>query len=198
MKKRVLMIILLVFTLALVVYGLSLRSEHLLAKRVKQNIEMKRYDVALNDLEKAKTGLSSWTSRLVKDSRGLRDYNEGVAQFLLGEYVKAKTCFEKAFSTPRSVLKVGTLYNQGNTLLTEKDFISAAEKYIEALTINPDDFQAKINLEIIRLMQKQASEQQGEPQEGKGKGRPKDLKLLPWEEGEGEGEEETPPEERSW
>lgn len=198
MKKKILMIVLSVFTLVLVVYGLSLRSEYLLSKGVKQNIEMKRYDVALNDLEKAKTGWLAWSAKLVKDSRGLRDYNEGVAQFLLGEYAKAKTCFEKAFSTSRSVLKVGTFYNQGNTLLTEKDFIGAAEKYKEALAINADDFQAKTNLEIIRLMQKQASEQQGEPQKGKGNGRLKDLKLLPWEEGDGEGKEETPPEERSW
>lgn len=198
MKKKISMIVFLVFALALVAYGLSLRGEHLLQKGVKQNTDkMKRYEVALKDLEKVKTGWSSLASKLVKDSQALRDYNEGVVRFRLGEVESAKSCFEKASKTVDPVLRARVPYNQGNVLLKENDFLGAAEKYIEALAIKPDDPWIKTNLEIIRAMQKQASEQQ--PKEGKGKREPKDLKLLPLQEGKPqEGKSETPPTERKW
>jgi len=190
MKKKVSMIVVPVFGLALVIYGLSLRNESLLQRKVKQNIEMKRYAEILKDLEKVKSGWSSGTSKLVKGSRAWRDYDEGVVFFRLGHYEKAKACFQEFSKTADPASKARAFYNQGNTLLTEEDFLGAAEMYKKALAIEPDDFQAKTNLEMIRAMQEEAEQRRP------AKGRKKDLKLLPWKGGEEQGP--TPPEEKRW
>lgn len=193
MKKKVSMIIFLILALALVIYGLSLRSENLLQRKVEQNIEMKKYVEILKDLEEVESGWPSWASKLVKGSKAWRDYNEGVVLFRLGDYEKAKACFQELSKTADPALKARVFYNQGNTLLTEEDFLGAAEMYKKALVIEPDDFQAKTNLEIIRGMQEQ-EERQMPPAVVKGS--KKDLKLLPWKEGEEQGP--TPPEDKRW
>ena len=53
-----------------------------------------------------------------------------------------------------------------------------AGDYIKVLTVNPNDFQAKINLEIIRILQKQAKEQ-NVPASGQDKGEgKKKIKVI--------------------
>ena len=67
-----------------------------------------------------------------------------------------------------------------------------AEEYIRALVVKPDDFQTKVNLEIIRILQNQAKKgmpQQGDGKEGKGKDK---MKQFQMKEKEGQGTESNP------
>jgi len=194
MKKRVPMILLLVFAFALVIYGLGLRQTSVLQRRAEENIEMKRYGEILEDMEGIGSGWSSWTSKFTKNSQALRDYNEGVALFRLGDYERAKACFEKASKVIDPALKSRALYNYGNVLLKEEDFAGAAEKYIAALAVEPDDFQAKINLESMIMMQQQIVQQSASAESKKVR-----IRMLPWKElGGKEEEKETPPEQQRW
>ena len=194
MKKRVPMILLLVFAFALVIYGLGLRQTSVLQRRAEENIEMKRYGEILEDMEGIGSGWSSWTSKFTKNSQALRDYNEGVALFRLGDYERAKACFEKASKVIDPALKSRALYNYGNVLLKEEDFAGAAEKYIAALAVEPDDFQAKTNLESMLMMQQQIVQQSASAESKKVR-----IRMLPWKElGGKEEEKETPPEQQRW
>ncbi len=194
MKKRVPMILLLVFAFALVIYGLGLRQSSVVQRRAEENIEMKRYGEILEDIERIGSGWSSWVSNFSKNSQAIRDYNEGVALFCLGDYKRAKACFEKASKSIDLAVKSRALYNHGNVLLKEEDFAGAAEKYIAALTVEPDDFQAKINLESMIMMQQQIVQQSASAESKKVR-----IRMLPWKElGGKEEEKETPPEQQRW
>src|SRR4030067_486225 len=76
-------------------------------------------------------------------------------------------------------LKEKAIYNNANLLATDMDFSSAAMQYAEALKIDDDDFQAKKNLERMRLGEQQFntmfSPEQQEREERVG-----ELELLPW------------------
>ena len=70
------------------------------------------------------------------------------------------------------------LYNGATVSLVEgdKSVERLAEKYIKVLQKNPDDFQARVNLEIVRVAQEQ-SKQKSSSSLGKGKEDKKEGKL---------------------
>ena len=71
------------------------------------------------------------------------------------------------------------IYNNANLLATDMDFSSAAMQYAEALKIDDDDFQAKKNLERMRLGEQQFNTLFS-PEQQEREDRVEALKLLPW------------------
>jgi tetratricopeptide (TPR) repeat protein len=161
--------------IGLVVYGLGFRSRYLLTREAKEDVQMGRYHLALKKLEMVRA------SRLPKTSReaALQEYNLGVVNTFLGENKTAHEHFKRASQTHDPVLKARALYNEANLLAQELDFANAAQGYAKVLEIDPNDFQAKKNLERMRLGQQQFSTLFS-PEKEEREERVQALKLMPW------------------
>jgi len=59
--------------------------------------------------------------------------------------------------------QAATFYNLGNTYFAEQKYDEAATAYIESLKRNPEDDDAKYNLEVARRMLQQQKQQQQQP-----------------------------------
>lgn len=57
-------------------------------------------------------------------------------------------------------------YNLGNTLFNSQDLSTAVEAYTQALLLNPDDQDAKYNLELALQQQQEQQQQQNQNQDG--------------------------------
>ncbi len=85
--------------------------------------------------------------------------------------------------------KAGAVYNATTVALVEgkESLERLSEDYISALKKNPDDFQAKVNLEIIRILQQQAKTQMQAQGEGQGdKDGKKQKQMKKYQPGDGE------------
>lgn len=95
-------------------------------------------------------------------------FNMAVAQAAAQKYDAATTGFEKiAQSGPESLRQMAE-YNAGNCYFAQQKWQQAIEHYKRALYLNPQDFNAKWNLELAKRMQKQQqrnNEQQRKPQQ---------------------------------
>jgi Ca-activated chloride channel family protein len=87
-------------------------------------------------------------------------FNAGDALYRLGRYDEgALQFFKSTKSEAESVASMG-YYNLGNTFYRKGDMQSAAEAYRRSLLMNPDDEDAKHNLELVmRLMEEQQQQQ---------------------------------------
>jgi len=110
---------------------------------------------------------------------------------IANKYEEAIKELRKAAGGP-SKLRPQAIYNAATlSLASEKETLERlAEDYIKVLGDNPDDFQAKVNLEIIRILQKQAKQQaqQQGPGDNDGKNKKKMKKYRPGDQ-EGQGSE---------
>ncbi|MBR4155364.1 MAG: tetratricopeptide repeat protein, partial [Bacteroidales bacterium] len=98
-----------------------------------------------------------------------KEYNPK-AQFNLGDALYEQKNYEeaaKAFSgvTERNISKnieADAFYNLGNTLMAQEKYGEAFESYKKALKVNPDDEDARYNLEYARwkMIQQQQQQQQ--------------------------------------
>ena len=72
---------------------------------------------------------------------------------------------ELAESNASNEVKSGANYNMGNSLMSSGKYKEAIEAYKQALRQNPDDLDAKYNLEYARkkLKEQQQQEQNQEP-----------------------------------
>jgi tetratricopeptide (TPR) repeat protein len=112
-------------------------------------------------------------------SESLLHYNLGAALYKQQKYDEAIKEFDTALAGPDSRLKEKTYYNTGNcyfrTGLAAKDLEllkKAAGSYQKALELDPNDQDAKHNLEVVRRHIKLQSEQpppQPQPQQGRQK-----------------------------
>jgi len=84
-------------------------------------------------------------------------FNRGVAQYRLGNYAAARDDFSAAGDSSDRQLRQQALYNQGNSLVrlaeqnaaaAEKLYQSALDCYRKALTLKPEDRDARANLAI--------------------------------------------------
>lgn len=95
----------------------------------------------------------------IPEAAGL-EYNKGTAHYQLGDFEQALKTFEKAALSENDELAAGAHYNSGNTYFQQQDFQNAVEQYKNALRKDPDDAEARLNLEIaLRNLQKQEQEQ---------------------------------------
>lgn len=161
--------------ISLIVYGFGFRSRCLLTKEAEEDIQMGRYNLALKKLERVRATVLPRGAREV----ALHEYNLGVVDTFLVENKVAQEHFKKASYTSDPLLKARALYNEANILAQELDFANAAQGYARVLEIDPNDFQAKKNLERMRLGQQQFSTLFS-PEKEEREERVQALKLMPW------------------
>jgi len=119
-------------------------------------------------------------------------YNAANALYRQGAYADALKQMEMALSYAgeESLAQAG-FYNQGNSSYNQQDLQTAVDSYKQALLLNPDDQDAKYNLELAlqQLQQQQQNEQQQEEeqQDQSGEG---DQQQEQDQSGEGESQDE--------
>ncbi|MDD5529769.1 MAG: tetratricopeptide repeat protein [bacterium] len=106
--------------------------------------------------------LEKYKSAQVKDPRLMViDYNMGCARYKVDSLEYAMTLFTKIMASLESKgLKEKACYNMGNTLFKSGNLELAIESYKQALRMDPDDKDAKINLEFAQKMLEQQKQQQ--------------------------------------
>lgn len=96
-----------------------------------------------------------------------------VANYNLGEALYNQNSFEDAegyFSTVTQLntskkVEADALYNLGNTYVNEEKYAEAVDAYKKVLKLNPDDEDARYNLEYARLKLAEMQKQQGQQQQ---------------------------------
>jgi Ca-activated chloride channel family protein len=78
--------------------------------------------------------------------------NAGRALHALGEFEPAVAETSRATNTDDSLLAARAFYNIGNHRFAQDDLVGARGAYIEALILDPGDFDAKFNLELINAL----------------------------------------------
>ena len=169
----------LVIAIVLIACGRGYWSQCRLAENIKKDVAMGRYSRALKSLKGVKNSALYGISKYLDREDPYVAYNTGVVLMLMGDTKKAGGEFKQAAKTDNELIKENAIYNRANIIATNMDFITAAEEYAKVLMLDPDDFEAKKNLERMRLGQKQLgtlfSQVKQEREE-----RIQSLKLIPW------------------
>jgi len=87
-------------------------------------------------------------------------FNAGAALYRMGSYQEGALEFLRSTTSGADSVKAMSYYNLGNTMFKAGDLQSAVEAYKRSLLINPDDRDAKHNLEIALKMKEQQEQQQ--------------------------------------
>lgn len=96
-------------------------------------------------------------------------YNAGNAYHRQGNFDAAAAQTKQSVRTAEDELAQKSYYNLGNTYFKIEDWEAAIEAYKEALRLNPDDEEAKYNLELaLKNLQEQQQQQQQQQQQGGG------------------------------
>ena len=93
------------------------------------------------------------------------DFNLGNAFYKSGKLDTAAQMYMQAMNIEDDALKAQIYYNIGNTLAQAGDLKSAIASYINSLKLNPNDIEAKQNLELALQQQQQQQEQQQQQQD---------------------------------
>jgi len=113
-------------------------------------------------------------------------YNIGNAYYHTGDYEAAAKSYKEALKTENKLLQQKAHYNLGNADFRKKQYEDALKNYEDALKLNPDDIQAKQNLEYVKQVMEQVKEQQNQQQKGdkKSDSEQKEPKQDPSKEGQ--------------
>jgi tetratricopeptide (TPR) repeat protein len=121
--------------------------------------QQKRYDEALKmytDAQAAAPGAPAL------------HYNIGNVLFRKGEYDKAIEEYLRAQSKTDGNLSESSVFNRGNAQMMKGQVKEAVGSYIQALRMDPNDADAKRNLELaLRLLKQQQQQQQQQKQDQK-------------------------------
>ena len=166
-------------SICLITYGMGIRNRCLLTAKAMEDISMGKYHGALESLGKARNSILNRVLNYLGRDDLILEYNTGVVLTLLEEKREAAARFEKASTASDPDLRARALYNAANLLADNLDFANAAQGYVKALQINHNDFQAKKNLERMRLGELQFSTMFSPEKEEKEE-RVQALKLIPW------------------
>ncbi|MFQ6091108.1 MAG: tetratricopeptide repeat protein [bacterium] len=144
-------------------------------------------------------------------------FNIGNTLYKQKKYEQAQEEYMKALSTEDALLQSQIFYNIGNSQYRLNKLVESIDSYKKSLEINPDDMDAKYNLEFVRnklkemaqqqqqqggqqeqQMQQQEQEQQpgGQSQEGE-EGQEQQSQGQPGEEEQQEGVEEQPQQQKA-
>lgn len=136
------------------------------------------------------------------------NYNMGLALYDQGSYEEATDRFNKALESQSSGLTASAYYGLGNTKFKSQDYAGAVENYKKSLELNPEDMDAKYNLELARKMlkenaKKQNQDQQQQQQQQQDQQQQEQQQPKPDEQGQdkqdqqqqqqGQGEDQKPP-----
>ena len=114
------------------------------------------------------------------------NYNIGNALQKGGEYEKAQSEYEKVLSTKDLRLKEKTLYNLGNNSVMQQKTDDAIDYYKKALDVNPNDINAKYNIEFLRFIKANPSVAKNPAERKDGKGQKAQGKEQKGKEGKEE------------
>ena len=178
-KYTIIKISLLVIAIVLIACGRGYWSQCRLAENVKKDVAMGRYNKAFETLEGVKGSALYRISKYLDREDPYVAYNTGVVLMLMGDTKKAGPEFKQAARTDNEEIKENAIYNRANIMATNMDFITAAEEYSKVLMIDPDDFEAKKNLERMRRGQRQLSTLFSQVKQEREE-RIQSLKLIPW------------------
>ena len=120
-----------------------------------QLYEEERYDEALNKYIDAQTQAPE--SPVIK-------FNIGDAQYKKTKYEEALKQFETTLTVDDANMQSRTYYNMGNTMYRMGKLTDSILMYKKALELNPDDEDAKYNLEFVRKQLKDQSDKQNQDQ----------------------------------
>ncbi|MCF6148480.1 MAG: hypothetical protein E3K37_07455 [Candidatus Kuenenia sp.] len=160
----------------LIFYGYTSLKMNTIITNVEENLKMGKYQDALSTIHELES--NPFISKL-SDKDPLISYNKGVLYSLLSEKRKASIEYRKTMETKDPVLKARAIYNNANMIAEDMDFSTAGMQYVEVLKIDPDDFQAKKNLERMRMGELQFNTMFSQKQEER-EDRIEALKLIPW------------------
>jgi Ca-activated chloride channel family protein len=95
-------------------------------------------------------------------------YNRGVSQFYNMQYKEAAEAFAKSAQAQDKTLAAKSYYNLGNTNVSQGDFKEAVKAYEQALQLNPQDKDAKENLEWAKKkLEEQKQQKEDDKKEDK-------------------------------
>jgi Ca-activated chloride channel homolog len=115
-----------------------------------------KYDAAKNKYQDA---------MLEDPNSPLIQFNTGDVTYQTKDYQKAMESFHKTLNVKDAGMQSMAYYNIGNALYRQNKLPESIQAYQEALKLNPDDQDAKYNLEYVRNKLKQNSQpQQQNPQ----------------------------------
>jgi tetratricopeptide (TPR) repeat protein len=93
------------------------------------------------------------------------DYNLAGALYHQGKYEETVERYSRALNTTDITLEAQSHYNLGNTHYRMQDYQNAIMAYQKALEIDPEDVDAKFNLELARKMLKEQIKPENEEQQ---------------------------------
>lgn len=152
MKKVSITIILLFgFLLSVVSTSFLIAADRSKIKDGVKAFEKEQWDESLNKFQDA----------LVDDpTNSLLHFNVGDVHYKKKNYEEAIKSFEKALTTSDVTLQEKVYFNLGNSYYQNNKYKEAIDYYKKALDLNPDDLDAKYNLELVRAKIKEMSEKQ--------------------------------------
>ena len=92
-------------------------------------------------------------------------YNSGNALYRTAAYEEALQSYDESLRHAGGELRSRGFFNRGNTAFQQEQYPEAVEAYKEVLRMNPDDEDAKHNLELALLQIPPEDEQQQEEQQ---------------------------------
>ena len=94
-------------------------------------------------------------------------YNSGNVQYRMGEYEDSLQSYDESLKYAKGELRSSGFFNRGNASFQQQQYAQAVEAYEEVLRMNPDDRDAKHNLELAlrQIPRDEQAEEQDDQQE---------------------------------
>jgi tetratricopeptide (TPR) repeat protein len=128
-------------------------------KKVKEGNELyyeEKYNEALNKYQNA----------IIDDPQSPEiHFNLGNSHYKIKKYDESLKEYEKLLSVPDIMFQSKVYYNIGNTLFRSGKIAESILSYKKALELNPNDIDAKFNLEFARNFLKEHSKKEPMPQQ---------------------------------
>lgn len=177
--KKIIKLFLFALAASLLFYGYGYYKKSKTVAGLEGKIKMGRYQDALSMIQQLENSLTFRILKKFEKEDPVISYNKGVLFALMENRKKAGAEYRKAMETKDPVLKARAIYNNANILATDMDFSTAALQYAEVLKMDANDFQAKKNLERMRLGEQQFNTMFS-PERQEREDRIEALKLIPW------------------
>jgi Ca-activated chloride channel family protein len=123
----------------------------------------------------------------------LLSYNMGNVYFRQKDYDKAVEAYGRAAQAPDKALAGAAYFNAGNAQFAKEDYLQAIEMYKQALQLDPEDRDAKANIELARRkLKEQTKPQQQEQQQQQQDQRQDQQQQQQAQQEQDQGEEQKP------